>query len=922
MARWAFWSSLYRNLLKRGSVEADLDSEVEAYFEMLVERYTAQGLSKEEAGRVVRLQFEGADQVKEKVRDVRLGAVIDTTLQDLRYAFRTLSKSPAFALTAILSLALAIGANTAIYSIVDAALLRPLPVPEPDRLFSLATLQIQEQGKERPVEDVSFSYPLLQQFRAAAGDSARLGLFSSANQTDIQMRNKDAPIEKAICQYVSGDGFDILHVPPSLGRVFTAAEDRVPWGHPYLVISYEYWRRRFQSDPGVLGQHIQIGRHNFTIVGVARKGFFGVEPGKFVDIWMPAMMYSKAALNDLTWGWFRIMGRLSAGATRSQVRARLAPTFDAYEQELVRRFPMTPEPIQKQYRDRPLLIHSAEAGASYFQVTFGRALWIVLGVGAGILIIACANIASLLLARSTVRSTEMAMRVSLGASRSRLIRQLLTESLLLSIVAGALGWVLAQITAPALVAALSENTRPVRFALSMDTRVLLFCAAASTFAAVFFGLLPAWQASGTKPMRDLRGMRTEAGKLRLGRAFVGIQVAFAFVLLIAGASFLFSLRNLFAVNTGFNPHNVAVFNVSTELSDITQKPELNVFLDELQRRVEGLPGVQGAAIGYAGGLFEGSHTSTQVIVPGRSEPDRQEYTMPASPRYFATMQLPLLAGREFEQRDRDYQYNGPPAQVVDYAPAQKYFGNEDPASGPRPSIVNQAFVQRYYPNQNPLGKIFLSPDKRGHEIIGVVANAPYGSLREGPQPIIYFVVRGSSYVALYVRTALDMGSVVKMVEREAEATGHGTRIRNVTTLDTVIGDTLLRERLLAGIGGVFALLGLLLAAIGLFGLLNYSVTRRTKELGIRAALGARPPSLVLLVLKDLLVLIAGGLAAGLGASLALMSLVRSLLFGVRPLDPLVMITGAGVFLAAALIAGGLPANRVASIDPMIALRHD
>jgi predicted permease len=922
MARWSRWSALYRNLVNRRNVEADLDREVKSYFETLVERYTAQGLPIEEARRAVGVKFGSSDQVKESVREVRMGAAIDTTFQDLRYAFRMLRRSPAFTLTAIISLTLATGANTAIYSIVDAALLRPLPVAEPDRLFSLATPQIQEQGKERPVEDVSFSYPLLQQFRAAAGDSARLGLFSSGIQTDVQIPNKNAPMEKAICQFVSGDAFDILHVPPALGRVFTTAEDRVPWGHPYLVISYDYWQRRFQGNPGVLGRHMQIGRHYYTIVGVARRGFFGVEPGKFVDIWMPAMMYSKAALKDLTWGWFRILGRLSTGATRSQVQARLAPIFDAYEQELVRRFPETPEPIQKQYRERPLLIHPASTGASNFQVTFARPLWIVLGVGAGILLIACANIASLLLARATARSSEMAMRISLGASRSRLLRQLLTESLTLSIAGGAAGWALAKVTAPVLVGMLSEQTSPVRFALFMDTRVLLFCAAASTFATVFFGLLPALQASGTKPVRGLHGMRSEAGKLRLGRAFAGMQVAFAFVLIVAGATFLFSLRNLFAVDTGFDPHNVAVVNVSTELSDITQKPELNVFLDELQRRVGSLPGIGGAAMGYAGGLFEGSHMSTQVIVPGQHQPERQEYTMPASPRYFSTLRLRLLAGREFEQRDRDYHYSGPPAQVVDGWPAQRYFGNEDPASGPRPVIVNQAFAQRYYRSENPLGKVFWSPDKAGHEIIGVVANAPYGSLREGPQPIVYFVVRGTNYVALYIRSGLDPGSVVKMVEREAEAMGHGTRIRNVTTLDTLIGNTLLREKLLAGIGGAFALLGLLLAAIGLFGLLNYSVTRRTKEIGIRAALGARAWSLVVLVLKDLLAVISGGLAAGLICSAALMRLVRSLLFGVSPVDPSVVITGAAVFLAAALIAGGLPAGRAAAIDPMVALRHE
>jgi predicted permease len=546
-------------------------------------------------------------------------------------------------------------------------------------------------------------------------------------------------------------------------------------------------------------------------------------------------------------------------------------------------------------------------------------LWIVLCVGIGVLMIACANIASLLLARGATRSSEIAMRTSLGASRSRVIRQLLTENLLLSIAAGALGWAIAWIAAPALIAVLSEKAEPVRFALSMETRVLLFCAAVSTCATVLLGLVPALRASATKPLASLHGVRMSAGNPVLGRAFLAIQVAFAFLLIVAGASFLFSLRNLLAVDTGFNPHHVAVIGVSTELSDVSQKPELNAFLNELQQRVGGLPGVQAAAIGHRAALFEGSHSSIQVMVPGHA--DRQEYTMSSSPRYFAAMQLPLLAGREFDQRDRDYHANGPRQQMLDTEVSPRYFGNEDPSTGPRPVIVNQAFAQRYYGNGNPLGKVFQSPERR-HEIIGVVANAPYGSLREGPQPIVYFVVRGTNFVDLYVRTRLDLGSILKLVEREAESMGHGTRVRNATTLDDLIADTLLRERLLAGVGGAFAFLGLLLAAIGLFGLLNYSVTRRTKEIGIRAALGARAPSLVVLVFKDLLIPTAAGLAVGLVCSLALMRYVRSLLFGVHPVDARVMITGAAVFLFVALLAGGLPAGRAVAIDPMSALRHE
>jgi predicted permease len=895
--------SRLRNAVQPTRLDNELRDEMRDHLERRAAALREKGLPEAEAQRQAFVRFGNVTQLHEQSREIRLSTVVETTLQDIRYAWRGMLKSPAFAATAILSLALAIGANTAIYSIVDAAILRPLPVSEPDRLFTLATPEVRKARTDLPGESESFSYPLYRQFQAAAGTSARLMLFSYAAPIEVQIPDTGAPIEKAVRQFVSGEAFEILKVPPALGRLFSSEEDRIPGGHAVVVISHDYWQRRFHADPHILGHRLRIWGKSYSVIGVARQGFFGVEPGTFVDIWQPTMMFSEPAFTDITWASFRILGRTEPGGTRPQLQARLQPVLRAYEEEVINLFPTIPPAMQKQFRELPLLVHPGAAGASDFRVTFARPLWIILGVGAGILLIACANVASLLLARATVRSAEMAMRVSLGAGRSRLVRQLLTESLLLSLLAGGFGWALARLAAPVTVAILSTETVPVRFALEMDTRMIFFCAAVSTMAAVFFGLLPAWQASGAQPMLALRGLRAQAGKLRMGRFFVGVQVAFALILIVAGAGFLFSLRNLFKVDTGFDAHNVTVFTVVCTLSDMTQKKELNVFLDQFQRRIEELPGVQAAATAQFP-LFEGNHSRLQVILPGQPLPETQE-VVAISPRYFAALHTPLLSGRDFEERDRD----------------------DRGAGRPLLNIVNLAFARKYFGSQNPIGKTFQSPDDDGktlvnHQIIGVVANSHYGSLRSGPEPIAYSVFRDSNLVVLYVRSALDLGSLARMVEEEARAMGSGTRVRKVTTLETLIGNTLLKEKLLAGIGGVFAFLGLLLAAIGLFGFLNYSVTRRTKEIGIRAALGARPPALVFLVLKDMLRMIAAGLVIGLAGSVALMSFVRALLFGIRPIDPLVMITAMAVFIVAALIAGGLPASRAAAIDPMLALRHE
>ena len=889
------WFSRFRNALRPARLDAELSEEIRDHLERRAEALQENGLDEAEARRRAALRFGNPMLLREQSRDLRLWAALESTLQDLRYGCRGILRSPLFAATAVLSLGLAIGANTAIYSIIDAAMLRPLPVPEPDRLFTLGAPVLEQPGIAPLGETDRFSFPLYSDFQSAAGHAARIAAFGAVTSVEAQQgTDETAPFEKVNEALVSGDSFEILKVSPTLGRLFSSEDDQGIDGHLLAVLSYEYWQQRMGGDPAVAGRMIRLaGRPTpFRVIGVAQKGFFGVDPGKFVDVWVPVKSFDPDAFTNPASRWLRIMGRLAPGITTAQLEARLQPAFHRSQEDFARQDASLPPSLQKQLREMNLRVKPGAAGMGGFRNTFGRALWILFAVAIGILLIASANLASLLTARSAARSAEMAVRVSLGAGRIRLVRQLATESFLLSTLAAICGWILACWAAPLFTQALSRPNDPVRLVLTPDARVLLFCAATCALSGLFFGLLPAWHATSAKsPISALRHSSGQAGKLRLGRFLLGVQVAFAFCLVTVGFGFVLSLHNLLSVDPGFDANSVSILNINND----SRKLQM-ALMQDLPRRLSTNAGITGVAIGW-GAIFEGGKRAEPVLVAGQLPNGRDEIYYRVSPGFFAALKIPLTGGRDLEVRDNDGQQ-------------------------PVPTVVNRAFARRYFQSDNILGREFQRVDGTRHVIIGLVADSYYGDLRGGLQPIAYFPLKPGAHFALYVRSHVDPLSLVRLVEREGRAIAPGVRVTEITTLDAMVGSTLFRERMLAGLGGIFGGLALALAAIGLFGLLSYSVSRRTREIGIRGALGAKPVEIVALVWKDLLGLTAAGLLCGTAGSLLLMRLLKTQLFGVQPVDPFVLGLSAAAFLIAAIAAGGLPAIRAASVDPAITLRED
>jgi predicted permease len=879
------------SLLRRSHRDADLAAELESHLQLHVDDNLRAGMSPEEARRQAVIKLGGLDQTKESVRAQRGFPWLDSLAQDIRFALRVLRKSPIFAVVAVGSLSLAIGANTAVFSIIDAALLRPLPLPQANQLFLLSTSGSGEPDFTQSSEGDAFSYPLYEQLSDAAGNSAQLALMDSPNETEIQIGSANAQPETVTVQSVSPNALDVLGASAATGTLFSPADERYPGARAAVVLSYDYWLRRFDRNPEIVGKIVILNNRPFWVLGVTQKGFFGVDPGKAVDMWIPVTTGDPGIFTNAEYRTFHLMGRLTPGTTRSQLAARLQPAFHHHQESRIAANPALPLPFQRELEDMPLIVRPGANGVSAFRQLFARPLWILLGVSIGILVIACANVASLLIAKAAARTGEMAIRLSLGADRARLLRQLLTESLLLSLGALPCAWLAAKAAAPLLVAMASKANDPFTLDVVPDVRVLVFCASACVLSALFFGVIPALQASSTRPLSVVRQAQGGANQLRLGRIFVELQIALAFCLVTTGAAFVFSIVHLAGVNRGFDARGVTVLTIT----NTQQRDRQWTLMQELLARSKQLPGVQGAATGWMA-LFSGNRRAQRILLPGKPASDQPETFYRVSPGYFAALRTSLLAGRDFTFSDND---------------------NE-----PVATIVNRAFAEKYFGTTNVIGDEFRRDDGVLHQIVGLAADSHFDDLRNGPEPIAYMPMKPPRIFTLYVRSTAASNAVSQMVEREATSLNSGMHVSDVTTLGALVGDSIVEQKLLGTLGGALALFGLTLAALGLFGLLNYSVSRRTREIGIRAALGAPRIRIYGLVLAELLRIVTIGVAVGFAASVLLLRVAHSLLFDVAPADPAVVATSLLVFLGAATLAGAIPALRATRIDPVAVMRSE
>ena len=897
-----------KRLFSRRQLSADLSAEIQEHLAEKVEELVAGGMSREEATFAARREFGNVLAIEERSREVWRWPSLEDCSRDVRFGFRQLRKNPAFTAVAVLTLALGIGANTAIFTLIDAVMLPNLPVRDPARLVLFY------QGVETGVYSGQsfpswiFSYQSWEYLRDHNESFESLCAFEQGND-ELVLHTEGAPdsgpLEHVRGHLVSGTYFDTLGVRAALGRTLTPADD-TPAAPPVAVMSYNFWRRRWNRDSSIIGKAVDLNGALYTVVGVTLPEFFGERVRTAPDFWLPLAKQPQALqreswLNSQDVYWLNMMGRLRPVVTLAGAQAALeAQLRQFYTAQTGSN--LTPE-RQRSIQNVHLQLTPGGRGISVMRFVYSEPLHVLMAVVALVLLIACANVATLLLARASGRGQEWFMRRALGAGRARLIRQMLTESILLALLGAGAGLALAWWGVRILVVMVGVNSVA---RIKPDLPVLGFTLAIAVLTGILFGLIPALR---TSRVQLKGGGRTHSGggraHSRSAQALVILQVTLSLVLLVGAALLTHSLLDLEREDLGFRDQNVLL--VSTDPRLAGYKPEqLPALYQQLQDRLNALPGVVSASIARYTPL-SGSSSSGGLSIEGYIPPAGKEmnvYGVEVGPRFFETLEIPLLLGRTI--------------------------GPQDTAASPKIAVVNKTFVDTYLPGQNPIGRHFslgFPFEAPGLEIIGVVADSRYFDAREKPKPMAFFAAwQGGGYDryvgVLMARTTGDPSGAAAEVRQAINEIDSRLPIMSVGTLRDQVYGSLEQERMITTLCSFFGVLALLLACVGLYGTMAYSVTQRTNEIGIRMALGAKPVQVLWMVLRESMALIISGLAIGLPLAVFATRSIKSFLFGLPPVDVVGMGAAIVVLTAVATLAGYLPARRATKVDPMVALRYE
>ena len=874
-----------RSLFRRERVDRELDEELRGYMEMAANEKMKQGLSRPEAARAVRLEAGGVESAKEEVRAAGWESFLETCWQDLRFAVRMLRKSPGFAAVAVLTLALGIGANTAIFSVVYAVMLKPLPYTHPEQLFSAF-----QANKQKGIAEAGCSYPNYEDWRAQNHVFSELaGIL--AHQLTLTGRGEPTVVNTSV---VTPELFALLDVKPLAGRVFFAADGK-QGAPPVALISEDLWRGRFGAEPNIVGSSVDLDKRAFTIVGILPAAFRTPLFNRKIEAWIPLVqdpLFSTFMPQRGT-NLLPVIARLKPGVSAAMAQAEM----DAISERLAREFPAENSgwavrlvPLQKE------IVGDVRT-----------ALLVLLGAVGLVLLIACANIANLLLARATTRSKEIAVRAALGAGRARILRQLLSETAVLGLLGGGVGIALSYWGVQAL-SSMLPSSLPQMNPIRMDYSVLSFAMILSAVASVFFGVVPAMFAVNADIQKSLGEARSvESCKRRRARGFLAIaEISLAMVLLVTTGLLLRSFAKLTSVSPGFEAQNIITADVSLPQFQYPKPQQWAAFSEELLKRIQAQPGLRDSAVVVPRPIVDSNVVLPFDIAgdpPSSAGVSRTASYVAVSPDYFRVMGIPLLAGRLFNPHDI--------------------------ASAPRVSIISEEMSRVYFPNQDPLGKQITfgfgpSGGKATREIVGIVGNVRDVALGKNPGSMMYVPYAQAPFwgANLVVKSTLSTTTVASAIQQEVQKIDKDLPVTNIASMPNLVDASVAQPRFRAFLLGLFAAMALALAATGIFGVISYSVSRRTKEIGVRAALGASRSTILSMILGETLLLTLIGIGIGLPCALGAAHLVAHMLFNVSVSDPVTLVAVALSLACVAALAGYIPARRATRVDPLVALRHE